>query len=70
MATSKKTVSKTSKALSVSDSSQQPANVPSTTNFKGDVYSRLVRCRDAKGFLSDAELIRVAVVTFLEREGY
>jgi len=37
------------------------------TQFTGDVYSRMVKAKKAKGFLNEQELIRVAVSYYLER---
>jgi len=49
---------------------KQTAKVPLKTHFTGDIYGRLEKMRKEKGLTFSQDLIRLAVVSFLEKNGY
>lgn len=45
-------------------------NVPLTTKFTGDVFSRIRKYKSHRGFMFEQDVIRLAVSFFLDKEGF
>lgn len=61
--------SKKKEAQKQPDFRPSSGKVPTTVNIDRDVYARLLRFQKSKGMLNIAEAIRLAIVSFLDKNG-